>query len=378
MLRCLMRLQIDPSKVTSLFFPATNRACPACGHEQRYGYKSCGRHFYRLDGVFYLDGQIVHCLNGGCPLRYKAMHPPEEDALVPRKKGFGFDVIARVGQLRFNDRLTRLEIKDRLVAEHPALMISERQVETLFKLYGELVSGTVLSNPAVIKAIKKNKAIVPSIDGSKPMKDHESVWFVRDLLSGITLAAVALTSCTTAVLVKLLAPIKSFAQKHGIPVAGVVSDAEPVIRAAVRKVFPRVRHQLCQFHFVNNLAKPLVKEDQKLRDEVKAAMRDLGKVERSITADETEGGALSKSQAELLQEVGEGIRSILRDNGEPPFDPAGLMLVAKLTKLRNLVDQMAREKGGPIFGRSSPSSRSRKRSKRTSAGSATSSRTSGT
>lgn len=372
-----MRLQIDSSKVTELFFPAKNRTCPACGHAQRYSYKSCGRHFYQLDGAYYVDGQIVHCLNVKCPLRYRPMHPPEEDALVPRRKGFGFDVIARIGHLRFTNRLTRLEIKDRLAAEHPALVISERQVETLFKLYGELVSGTLLSDPAVSKAIRKNKALVLSIDGSKPLKDHESVWFVRDLCSGITLAAVALTSCTTAALVKLLEPIKKFAKKLGVPVVGVVSDAESVIRAAVRKVFPKVRHQLCQFHYVNNLAEPLVKEDRKLRDDVKASVRDLSKIERAIAADDRNGGSQTSAQAELLQEVGEGIRSILRDNGEPPFEPPGLMLVANLTKLRNLVDQMAREKGGPIFGRSSRFSRSRTKSRRTKAGFATSTRTSG-
>jgi hypothetical protein len=372
-----MRLQIDSSKVTELFFPAKNRTCPACGHAQRYSYKSCGRRFYQLDGAYYVDGQIVHCLNVKCPLRYKPMHPPGEDVLVPRKKGFGFDVIARIGHLRFINRLTRAEIRDRLGAEHPALVISERQVETLFKLYGELVTGTVLSDPAVIKAIRKNKALVLSIDGSKPMKDHESVWFVRDLASGITLAAVALTSCTTGVLVKLLEPIKRFATKHGVPVVGVVSDAESVIRAAVKKVFPRVRHQLCQFHYVNNLAKPLVKEDTKLRDGVKASMRDLAKIERAVASDDGDGGPQTKSQAELLQEVGEGIRSILRDNGEPPFEPPGLKLVANLTKLKNLVDDMAREKGGPIFGRSSRSSRFRTKSRRTKAGSAASMRISG-
>ena len=134
-----MRLQINDSKVTTLFFPAKSRTCPACGHEQRYAYKSCGRHFFQLDGVYYVDGQIVRCLNGRCPLVYKVMHPPEEDALVGRKKGFGFDVIARIGHLRFNDVLTRLEIKERLGAEHPSLVISERQVEVLFNLYAKLV-----------------------------------------------------------------------------------------------------------------------------------------------------------------------------------------------------------------------------------------------
>lgn len=368
-----MRLQIDPSKVTTLFFPAKDRTCPLCGREQRYAYKSSGHHFYRLDGAYYVDGQIVHCWNGLCPLRFKPMHCPEERALVAPKKGYGFDVVACIGRLRFGDRLTRNEIVEWLAKHHPALKISDRQVENIFNLYGALVTGTVLKDADVIATVRTNRAIVLAIDGAKPMQDHDSVWFVRDLMSGITLAALATTSCTVAVLTRLLMPIKLFAKKHKVPIVGVVSDAEPLIRSAVRKVFPRVRHQLCQFHFLKNLAEPLVTEDRKLRDEVKESVRDLTKIQRSIGTE----GALTKSQSELLEEVSDAIRSYLRDNGKPPLEPPGLKLVERLTTLRDLVDQMTREKGGPDFGRLSNCSPSRSRSRRTNAGSASSTRRSG-
>ena len=86
----------------------------ACGEPQRYDYKSSGRYFYVLAGLRYVDGQIVYCHNGRCPLRYKPMHPPKELTLAPPSKGHGFDVIACVGRLRYGERLTRPEIKTRL------------------------------------------------------------------------------------------------------------------------------------------------------------------------------------------------------------------------------------------------------------------------
>ena len=269
MLDCLMPLQIDDSKATHLFFAQENRDCPACGEPQRYDYKSSGRYFYVLAGLRYVDGQIVYCHNGRCPLRYKPMHPPKELALAPPSKGHGFDVIACVGRLRYGERLTRPEIKTRLALDYPSLVISERQIQTLYELYGELVSGSTLMDQDVIAAIKANKVIVLSLDGAKPIRNNDSVWFVRDVVSGITLAAQAMTSCTTEALVNLLTPIKEFARRHKVLVVGVVSDKERKILAAIGKVFPKVRHQYCQLHYVTNLAKPVVKADQKLLKEVR-------------------------------------------------------------------------------------------------------------
>lgn len=346
-----MPLRIDSSKVTRLFFPYRDRTCPSCGDPQRYDYKSSGRHFYRLDGLFYVDGQIVYCHNGACPLRYKPMHPPEELALAPPGRGYGFDVLALTGQHRFGERLTRLEILNRLAADHPKVVISERQVQNLYDLYGALVSGATLEDPAIIEEIKKNRGMVLCFDGAKPMRDHDSVWFVQDVVSGITLAAQAMTSCTTEALVELLMPIKDFAKRHRVPVIGIVSDAEHVNKAAARRAFPRVRQQFCQLHFITNLAEPLLQEDRKLLVEARKSAREVGKIEKAIKAEVATAKGPTRSQADLLLELCGAIRSVLRHNGKPPFEPPGLLLVERLTGLRRLVQKMRREKGGPIFGR---------------------------
>lgn len=358
MVRCLMPHPIDHSKATHSFFAQeeSRRTCPGCGEPQRYKYKSSGHSFYTLDGLRCVTGQIVYCKNGRCPLRFLSMHPPEEVALVAPYKGHGYDVIARIGQMRFHDKLTRLEILNRLAKDFPKLVISERQIETLYKLYGALVSGRMLKDPAVAKTIKRNKAIVLSLDGAKPIKGRESVWFVRDVISGITLAALAMRSCTKAALVRLLKPIKEFARSIGVPVVGVVTDAEPKVRAAVKKVFPKVRHQLCQFHYVNNLAKPVVAKDRKLHEGIKESLPepDLGQIERKIQAEVAKENSLSKPQASVVGDLCEMIRAVLQRTGKPPFDPPGLRLFKELTDLRQIAqDMMTRaKKGGPIFKRS--------------------------
>jgi hypothetical protein len=342
-----MPLHIDDSKATHLFFAQEDRTCPACGGPQRYYYKSSGHYFYLLSGLHYVDGQIVYCPNGRCTLRYKPMHPPEELALVRPLKGHGFDVIACIGRLRHGEELTRPGMKTRLARDYPLLEISERQIQNLYDLYGELVSGSTLVDEDVIATIKANKVMVLSLDGAKPMRDNDSVWFVRDVVSGITLAAQAMTTCTTEALVKLLTPVKDFSRRLGVRVDGVVSDKEAKILAAVREVFPKVRHQYCQLHYVANLAKPLVKADQELANEIRKSMRGMvGEVEKSTKENTGPRKSLNPAQADVLDQLCLAIRSVLRFRGKPPFEPPGLRLLEQLKGLRDLVRKMKREKGG--------------------------------
>jgi hypothetical protein len=341
----------DFSCAIPLHIPYKNRQCPACGNEQRYGYCSSGRHIFRLDALFRVTSQVVYCVTPRCPLIKQDMHPPEEWALAPPYKGFGSDVIAEAGRLRFSERMTRVEIKNDLKAKY-SLDISEREVNTLYDLYGALVSGATLEDSSLIAAVKRNRALVISLDGAEPMLGHETVWFVRDLITGRTLLAAPLRSKTTDDLVRLLTPVREFANRLGVPLAGVVSDGESSVRKAVKKVWPRVRHQLCQIHFVKRLAKELIDDDRNLRKELRKPFRSLREVERTISKSVKAGVGTTRAQADVLLDVCLVIRSILRDDGKPPFQPPGLKLFERLTELRAKIGEMRREKGGPAFDRS--------------------------
>jgi len=355
-----MSAKKDFSAAVPLHFLNEERRCPACGGEQRYGYCTARRFVFRLDRLYGVTAQVVYCRTPGCPLQMKDVHPPQELAFAPPYKGFGCDVIAEVGQLR-NGRengrpMTRLEIKAYLKARY-ALEISERQVNTLYDFYGALVTSANLEDRDLIAQLIKNRGVVISLDGGDPTLGQESVWFVRDVISGRTLVAEALRSHAEEDLVKLLMPIKAFCKRHRIPVLGAVSDAEPAVRNTIRRVFPGVRHQLCQLHFVKNLAKPLKDEDAHMRVGLRKPFQDLKKMERSIKKAMTPGGQLSREKGEAALDIYLMIRSILRDEAEPPFEPPGLLLYERLARLRKEIGQMAREKGGPIIGRSRSSSR---------------------
>jgi hypothetical protein len=307
----------------------------------------------------------------------KDVRPPQELAFAPPFKGFGCDVIAKIGQLRFGkQQMTRAQIKTFLKSTHN-LDISEREVNTLYEFYGALVTCKNLEDPELIAQLVKNRGVVISLDGGDPTLGQESVWFVRDVISGRTLVAEALRSHAEEDLVKLLKPVKEFCKRNRIPVLGAVSDAEPAVRNTIKTLFPRARHQLCQLHFVKNIAKPLKDEDAHMRVGLRKPFQELKKMEKAIGKAMAPGGSLSQEEGEAALDIYLLVRSILRDDAEPPFKPPGLRLYERLTRLRVEVGRLAREKGGPIIGRWRSSSRSSTSSATRRSGYGPSTRTSG-
>lgn len=79
------------------------------------------------------------------------------------------------------------------------------------------------------------------------------------------LGAANLQPASAAVLDGLLRPV----QETGLPVLGVISDAQESIRLAVARVFPGVPHQACQYHARREAAEPLWEPDRHLLVEAK-------------------------------------------------------------------------------------------------------------
>lgn len=314
------------------------RVCVACGAKLIYSHQSSGRTVVCLNEAVSVVSQVVSCENPRCPLHGELLHPPEEYKLAASGAHTGNDAWAKIARLRLVENKTYDKISELLEAED-GFVISARQTENLADLFGALVSGAHLQDGKLIGELKKSGKMVLSLDAAKPLKDDDAVWFIRDVLTGHTLAAATLRSSTTEDLRALLRPVKMFAKKHGIPIVGVISDAEKNIRRAVKKELCGVPHQLCQLHFVKNIAKPLASEDSALRKELRQRVRGLRQLERDVEA-AVSSRELSEKQAEVLQNLSATIQSVLRDSGKPPFRPAGLMLYARLAELRAVLQEM--------------------------------------
>src|SRR5205814_3248853 len=107
--------------------------------------------------------------------------------------------------------------------------------------------------------------VVLALDGLQPDVGHEVLWVLRDCLSGEVLLPRSLLGSTQDELAALLREVETALP---VPIRGVISDGQPSIRRAVKAALPGVPHQLCQFHYLREAARPIYEADRHAKKEL--------------------------------------------------------------------------------------------------------------
>src|SRR5947208_1085640 len=125
--------------------------------------------------------------------------------------------------------------------------------------HGGICYGTHYTPTRLPPPTQRRGLISLALDGLQPDVGHEVLWGLRDCLSGEVLLARSLLSATHEDLAHLVQEVQ---QALHVPIVGVISDGQPSIRAAVAQALPGVPHQLCQFHYLREAAKPIYEADR--------------------------------------------------------------------------------------------------------------------
>ncbi len=169
---------------------------------------------------------------------------------------------------------------------------------------------------------------------------HEVLWVLRDVLSGEVLLARALLGSGEDQLVPLFQEVVQ-ALGDNLPILGVISDGQRSIRNAVRRALPGVPHQLCQFHFLREAARPIYEADRHAKVQLKKNLRGIRKIERRL-------GARNDQHAGVLTAYCLAVRSALTDDGRPPLVASGLRLKQRVEQIEaSLGHVLETQKGGP-------------------------------
>jgi hypothetical protein len=310
--------------------------CPHCGALLGYSHAVWAKPIQFIGRIEYVSNLGFRCQNPHCPFVRTVYRSAQAEAGQVKGSGYGLDVVARIGYLRFTQHQTRQEIW-RQLREHTPIQISERHVQNLLEVYLALLRASQQEpGERLASVVKAHGGLILSLDGLQPEQGNEQLWMVREVLSGEVLGAANLQQASAPILAGLLRPIR----ETGLPVLGVISDAQESIRLAVAEVFPGVPHQLCQYHALREAAEPLWEADRHLLVEAKKELRGLREVEERTRRVEPPD---PKSQVVLDTVL--ALRQVVRERGVLPFDFAGLRVMDDLGALGQSLDRCL-EKGG--------------------------------
>jgi len=181
--------------------------------------------------------------------------------------------------------------------------------------------------------------VILALDGLQPDVGHEVLWVLRDVVSGEILLARSLLGATADELAPLLEEVRAALTgeraQETIPIRGVISDGQHSIRHAVAQALPGVPHQLGQFHYLREAARPIFEADRHAKQELKQRVRGVRPIERALEGQ-------SDPQAQAARGYCLAVRGALTDDGRPPLAASGLKLRDRLEAIATSLERVER------------------------------------
>lgn len=303
------------------------RSCPSCAEVMWADYDNY-RTVRTLRQVLSLRLKVRRCVNPACSRYHRPYRPEAEGGIALPQHEFGLDVIALIGTLRYQQHRSVPEIHEQLLARE--VVISQRTVSNLLDRYDELLALSLSDEQRLAELTREQGRVILALDGLQPDVGHEVLWVLRDCLSNEVLVARSLLSASGEELAGLLSEV---VRRLPVPIAAVISDGQQSLRKAVREALPGVPHQLCQFHYIREAARPIYEADRHAKKELKKRVRGVRSIERRVED-------RKDAEAEVIGGYCAAVRSALTDDGRPPLAASGLKLQARLSAIAGSLDRI--------------------------------------
>lgn len=326
----LPKNQIVPER--KIYYRPELERCLHCGSKLKRSHTAWKKNIATLSGVIQVWSMAYVCSNSNCAYPKTYYRSAEADSLCMKHTSYGFDVLALVGQLRFKHHMTIAEITQEL--NERGVATSERNSQRLYERYVTLLRSSVTDHvKSVLKQVaEEHGGIMISMDGVQPEKGNETLYVIREVFSGTILVAKSVKSSSSEELKELIQPVIDL----GFRIIGIVTDGQQSIRLAMESLLPEVPYQYCQYHYLKDIAKPVVELDRKLKTGIKKSLRGIRDIERKLDKDES-------PENEVVKDYLAAIRSVLLEDGNPPLDLPGVRIYenaqAIQTSLQNCLDK---------------------------------------
>jgi len=291
--------------------------------------------------------RLIHagyrCPDPQCPGHQRTYRSSAADALALPGFTYGLDIVLLVGQLHLGKHQTVDEIHEELLERLAPLgvRISRREILYLFEAYCTLLraSSEVKEDQEWLAQVKKNGGIIVSVDGIQPDKGNETIYLVRDALTGRVLTAEQVTSSETAVMKALLAPVVAL----GVPVLGTITDAQESELQAVEQLWPDVPHQVCQFHALREASRPGFNVDRKIKTAMRKQLQPkVREVRKQLKEQLPQVAPAEAAQLAVLDDYALGMLTALNFDGTLPFKYPAVAAADALNEVEASLEQLAK------------------------------------
>src|SRR5712691_626669 len=332
------------TQVSRRFYRPEQYRCADCQRRLHRVVTLSERTVITLDEVIKLVHAGYRCPDSQCAGSQRTYRSVKADALALPWFTYGLDIVLLVGELRLKEHQTVDEIHQELLTrlEPLGVKIARREILYLFEAYCTLLraSSEAKDDQEWLGQVQKNGGIIVSVDGIQPEKGNETVYVVRDALTGRVLAAENVTSSETAVMKTLLAPVVALRVK----VLGTITDAQESELKAVEQLWPKVPHQVCQFHALRDAAESAYAADK----QVKTAMRKqlqpkVRAVRKQLKRDIPQAPGAEAEQLSVLDDYASGVLSALNRDGLAPFDFAAMHTAEDLDEVEASLQRLSKK-----------------------------------
>ncbi len=331
-------------QVSRRFYRPEVYHCSDCQKRLRRAVTLSERTVVTLQEVIKLVHAGYRCPDEQCAGHQRTYRSARADALALPRFTYGMDVVLLVGRLRLVKHQTVDEIHRELLAQLAPLgvTIARREVLYLFDAYCTMLraASSAKEDEAWLDQVKKNEGIIVSIDGIQPDKGNETIYLVRDALTGRVLVAENVLSSETAVMKALLTPVVEL----GVKVLGTISDAQESELLALQELWPEVPHQVCQFHALRDASKTAFEADKAAKTAIRKRLQPkIREVRKQIKKALETAAPQEAAQLRVLDAYATGILTALNTDGVQPLTFATVQASQMLEEIESSLQNVLKK-----------------------------------
>jgi hypothetical protein len=230
-----------------------------------------------LKGPLFVAGKSKECANAQCPKAGAHYYASGVLQVSLPDSTYGLDVLSFIGWEHEKAHRRLSEIHQALNAR--GVIVNEPTVGKLYRQFLALLGGlNEQKQERLAQSALKHGGVIFAVDALQPEGHGSLLYVLYEVLSETAVGAMQAEHASAAELEEWL----SSYQRLPYRVLATLSDGEKALVAALKAVWPQTPHQLCQAHFLCNVAKPAVQIDTGLREQMRTSLGSLPKVSEAL------------------------------------------------------------------------------------------------